>query len=649
VQFTADLMPSDLLGVSVYERGSESFVFHPGPVFAQVLLADEINRASPKTQSALLEAMEEKQVTVEGATRPLPQPFFVIATQNPHDQLGTYALPESQLDRFLMRISLGYPERRAERELLAGEGRRERADALRAVLSALELAALQQAVGRARGRSAAGLRAGPDRRHALGPLVRAGPVAARRHRAAARGARPGADRRARLRGPRRRAGRAARLHRAPPGARGQAGRGAVEQVRAMIDAVPWLDNPTAGRRGRQDAQRTQRFNDCGVSAEPAGCATGAWSVHERIQECLFCVLCESFAPLRPVFRIGIKTIAAPASLVPANALFNPESAAAPALPWWAARARARQRWARWWQARQPRTDTLLLTQRNVYILPTRAGWMLAATLVVLLIGSINFQLNLGYALTFLLAGCAAAGMVIGHNTLRGLALQLAPPEPVFAGQRRACRSRWSTAGARRAWPSAWRCAARASGPGPTCRRAARRRWKWPLRPRRGQHAVPALVAETRFPLGSFRVWAPWQPAARVLVYPAPEPQPPALPVGEPAPGSGATSGARASGEFDGVRAYQRGDPLKLVVWKKYARSGELVSRDTQQVQRHALWLDFARAGALGAEARLSRLAAWVLAADAQQLDYGLRLPGVEIAPDSGPAHRLRCLQALATC
>ena len=109
VQFTADLMPSDLLGVSIYERGREGFVFHPGPVFAQVLLADEINRASPKTQSALLEAMEEKQVTVEGATRPLPAPFFVIATQNPHDQLGTYALPESQLDRFHMRISLATP------------------------------------------------------------------------------------------------------------------------------------------------------------------------------------------------------------------------------------------------------------------------------------------------------------------------------------------------------------------------------------------------------------------------------------------------------------------------------------------------------------------------------------------------------------
>ncbi|NCU66537.1 AAA domain-containing protein [Acidovorax sp. 210-6] len=146
VQFTADLMPSDLVGVSVYERGKESFVFHPGPVFAQVLLADEINRASPKTQSALLEAMEEKQVSVEGETRALPEPFFVIATQNPHDQLGTYALPESQLDRFLMRISLGYPDRAAERQLLAGEDRREMALTLQPLLTAAELAALQRSV-----------------------------------------------------------------------------------------------------------------------------------------------------------------------------------------------------------------------------------------------------------------------------------------------------------------------------------------------------------------------------------------------------------------------------------------------------------------------------------------------------------------------
>ena len=146
VQFTSDLMPSDLSGVSIFERAKEAFVFHPGPLFAQVLLADEINRASPKTQSALLEAMEEKQVTVEGETRPLPSPFFVIATQNPHDQLGTYALPESQLDRFLMRISLGYPDRAAERNLLTGQDRREIVDALPSLLNAAELKTLQRRV-----------------------------------------------------------------------------------------------------------------------------------------------------------------------------------------------------------------------------------------------------------------------------------------------------------------------------------------------------------------------------------------------------------------------------------------------------------------------------------------------------------------------
>jgi len=146
VQFTSDLMPSDLSGVSVYDRALEKFIFHPGPLFAQVLLADEINRASPKTQSALLEAMEERQVTIEGETRPLPSPFFVIATQNPHDQLGTYLLPESQLDRFLMRISLGYPDRVAERELLMGRDRRDLVEALPSLLTLEELQTLQNKV-----------------------------------------------------------------------------------------------------------------------------------------------------------------------------------------------------------------------------------------------------------------------------------------------------------------------------------------------------------------------------------------------------------------------------------------------------------------------------------------------------------------------
>lgn len=124
IQFTADLLPADILGVSVFDRERSQFVFHPGPIFAHLILADEVNRATPKAQSALLEAMEERQVTIEGASRPLPRPFFVIATQNPSHQIGTFPLPESQLDRFLMRIELGYPDPAAERALLEGRDRR---------------------------------------------------------------------------------------------------------------------------------------------------------------------------------------------------------------------------------------------------------------------------------------------------------------------------------------------------------------------------------------------------------------------------------------------------------------------------------------------------------------------------------------------
>ncbi|MBK8534254.1 MAG: AAA family ATPase [Candidatus Competibacteraceae bacterium] len=139
IQFTSDLLPADILGAAVYERQRETFVFHPGPIFAQLILADEINRATPKTQSALLEAMEEGQVTIEGETRKLPDPFFVIATQNPAYQIGTFPLPESQLDRFLMRIQLGYPNAQAERLLLEGEDRREVLARLPACLTPAQL------------------------------------------------------------------------------------------------------------------------------------------------------------------------------------------------------------------------------------------------------------------------------------------------------------------------------------------------------------------------------------------------------------------------------------------------------------------------------------------------------------------------------
>lgn len=144
IQFTSDLLPADILGVSIFDREASTFRFHPGPIFAQVILADEINRATPKTQSALLEAMEEHQVTAEGETRPLPEPFFVIATQNPSHQIGTFPLPESQLDRFLMRIELGYPDAGAERALLQGADRRDLLPQLAPCMQPAELAALQR-------------------------------------------------------------------------------------------------------------------------------------------------------------------------------------------------------------------------------------------------------------------------------------------------------------------------------------------------------------------------------------------------------------------------------------------------------------------------------------------------------------------------
>jgi MoxR-like ATPase len=148
IQFTSDMLPADIIGVAIYERDSGGFKFHPGPIFSQVILADEVNRATPKTQSALLEAMEEHQVTAEGETRKLPEPFFVIATQNPSEQVGTFPLPESQLDRFTMRIELGYPDRDAERALLTGIDRRDLLATLEPCMTPADLMELQARVQR---------------------------------------------------------------------------------------------------------------------------------------------------------------------------------------------------------------------------------------------------------------------------------------------------------------------------------------------------------------------------------------------------------------------------------------------------------------------------------------------------------------------
>ena len=315
----------------------------------------------------------------------------------------------------------------------------------------------------------------------------------------------------------------------------------------------------------------------------------------------------------------------------------------------------KRRWNAWWAARLRPTDSLLLTQRNVYILPTRAGLMLALTLLVLLIGSINYQLNLGYLLTFLLAGCALVGMHVGHANLRGLHLHLLPPDDSFADQTAVfevrlgsdkARTRHAIAlSVRDAGQWAWTdVPARGSG-------LVQLGWK---PPGRGRHTLPVLVAQTHFPLGTFRVWTYWRPAAQVLVYPAPESPAPPLPPGEPRPGHAHSHAVAPGGEFEGLRAYRAGDPLKTVAWKKVAQQwaggrDDLISRDSPSHQDHELWLDFAHCGVALAEARLSRLCAWVLQADRIGARYGLRLPGREIAPDQGSAHRLRCLEALAVC
>jgi uncharacterized protein (DUF58 family) len=314
---------------------------------------------------------------------------------------------------------------------------------------------------------------------------------------------------------------------------------------------------------------------------------------------------------------------------------------------------ARARFRAWVDARQPRTDTLLLTQRNVYILPTRAGWMFGLTLIVLLLASINYQLNLGYLLTFLLAGSGVVSMHLTHATLCGLTLHLKPVTPVFAGDPAVLDIvLTSPSGARFGiglkmsgapeatliWidvPALGQAHAQVSFVAPT----------------RGLIDAPTLGAETRFPLGLFRTWTVWRPAAQLLIYPQPERPPAALPAARAVPGGPTQSRSADGGEVEGVRAYRRGDPLKLIAWKKAAKTldsgGDLVSRDTSASAHQELWLDWQACGTLAPEERLSRLTAWTLAAHRAGADYGLRLPGVDIAPTDGDAQRRHCLEALA--
>jgi uncharacterized protein (DUF58 family) len=315
----------------------------------------------------------------------------------------------------------------------------------------------------------------------------------------------------------------------------------------------------------------------------------------------------------------------------------------------------RKAFQRWLLKRLPASDTTLLTQRNIYILPTKAGLAFALTLLLMLVAAINYQLNLGYVLTFLLAGAGAVSMHLTHGTLRALTLHLRPVLPVFAGEQALLDIVITNPGRERhALGIHFQDRANAQHP-------ASRSFAWSDVPalgqanvrvtlvpqRRGWHEVPLLVVETVFPFGLFRAWTVWRPATRVLAWPKPETPAPVLPTASLAAGEQALPQREAGNELDGVRFYRRGDPMRQVVWKKVAKSGQLVSRETHAAGTRELWLDWLAAASADTERRLSRLAAWVQAADRSGLAYGLRLPGHEMAPGQGDSHRRAALDLLA--
>ena len=271
----------------------------------------------------------------------------------------------------------------------------------------------------------------------------------------------------------------------------------------------------------------------------------------------------------------------------------------------------------WFEDRLPRSDAWLLAQHNLYILPTKAGWGFCVTLLVMLLASINYQLNLGYGLTFLLGGAALVSLHQTHGNLRRLTLRVRAPQPVFAGEGVTLEIVLDNPGAERHGVGmclygqrrdamAW-CDVPAQGSAPL-------HLRYPASAR-GRHRLPTLHVETHFPLGLFRAWSVWRPAATVLVYPAPEQPAPPLPAGQPTGGQELPARQGSSGEFDGLRGWRRGDSLRQVVWKKVARTGELVSRDSASTAAQSLVLDLAQAGVPDAESRLKRLAAWVLSAE----------------------------------
>ena len=489
IQFTSDLLPADIIGVSIFDRQHGGFRFHPGPIFAQMILADEVNRATPKAQSALLEAMEEQQVTTEGETRPLPQPFFVIATQNPSHQIGTFPLPESQLDRFLMCIQLGYPDTQAERRLLEGSDRRDMVTSLPPRLGPEQLLTLQQATRAL---------------HVAPALLRLPASAARPQ--------PGG---ARIR------------HRAEPAC-------GIERAacRSCLGVAGWpqLRDPRGHPGGAAQRHRPS----------PAAHRRAAQRRRRRGRD--------------PSPGPGPHSLTIP---------FPDDRARMPAL---------RDQIADWLlRRRPPETAPIRLTQRRIYILPTSGGLLLAMTLLLMLMGCINYNLGLGYVLTFLLAGI---GLVSILHTFRNLAqLELRPgrADPVFAGEQAIYPVLVDN-------PTALSRIAVAMLPVHTllgetnaafCDPAPFAQTRCDVRiptHRRGRMRLPRLRVFTTYPLGLFHAWSYVELDSSCLIYPKPEAGAVPLPPPRGGEAEGSHSG-QGQDDFIGLRRYAPGDSLRQVAWK----------------------------------------------------------------------------------
>lgn len=323
---------------------------------------------------------------------------------------------------------------------------------------------------------------------------------------------------------------------------------------------------------------------------------------------------------------------------------------APRASWW------RRRWHHWLNERHPPCDQQTLSQRSIYVLPTRAGWFLGFTLLLLLVASINFQLNLGYLITFWLLAAAATSVGVAHRNLHGLQIQLGALPPVFAGQALNIPIQLKNSKKRVRYAVGIRFLEKKNNEffvfNDIC---ASQITNLSFTPRtRGWQPLPKVLLQSLYPLGVFRLWSYWQPASQVLTYPQPEAPCPPLPTAHnpAAPPSSAASHS-GQGQHDSVRPYQRGDRLRDIVWKKSAQSlasgsGDLVVRSYHSQAGPLLFLDTEATGLHEREAQLSRLTAWVLQAHEQNQRWGLRLPsGTQLAMDSGPVHLQRCLQALA--